>query len=120
VKRAVTLLLTLFPFEARLFEKEGVSCGTSVTRSPTCSQISGDGNRARELRISARVPVVAMLPGSRVSELEKHGGALHPYAVRLNEAIPGIRILVPFVTRTTKELFEAALSRVEPKGSISR
>jgi lipid-A-disaccharide synthase len=35
--------------------------------------------------------------------------------VKLNEAMPGIRILVPFASRTTKELFETALAKVSPE-----
>lgn len=117
VKRAVTLLLTLFPFEARLFEKEGVS--VRYVGHPLADMLADlpEMETVREeLRISTRVPVVAMLPGSRVSELENMAELFIRTAVMLNEAIPGIRILVPFATRTTKELFEAAFSRVEPEG----
>jgi lipid-A-disaccharide synthase len=68
-----------------------------------------------ELRIATHIPVVAMLPGSRVSELENMAELFIRTAVKLNEAIPGIRILVPFASRTTKALFEAALARVSPE-----
>jgi lipid-A-disaccharide synthase len=36
-------------------------------------------------------------------------------AEKLNEAIPGIRILVPFASLLTKQLFEVALARVAPE-----
>jgi lipid-A-disaccharide synthase len=59
--------------------------------------------------------VVAMLPGSRVSELENMAELFIRTAVKLNEAIPGIRVLVPFASRTTRELFETALAKVAPE-----
>jgi lipid-A-disaccharide synthase len=68
-----------------------------------------------ELRIATHIPVVAMLPGSRVSELENMAELFVRTAVKLNEAIPGIRVLVPFASRTTRELFETALGKVAPE-----
>ena len=115
VKHAATLLLTLFPFEARIFEKEGVSVryvghplADMLEELPTVEAVR------EELRIATHIPVVAMLPGSRVSELENMAELFIRTAVKLNEAIPGIRVLVPFASRTTKALFEAALARVSP------
>ena len=116
VKHAVTMLLTLFPFEPRIFEKAGVSVryvghplADMLEDLPTVEQVR------EELRIATHIPVIAMLPGSRVSELENMAELFIRTAVKLNEAVPGIRILVPFASRTTKELFEAALARVSPQ-----
>jgi lipid-A-disaccharide synthase len=116
VKHAVSTLLTLFPFEARIFEKEGVSVryvghplADMLEELPTVESVR------EELRIATHIPVVAMLPGSRVSELENMAELFIRTAVKLNEAMPGLRILVPFASRTTKELFETALARVSPE-----
>jgi lipid-A-disaccharide synthase len=115
VKHAVTTLLTLFPFEARLFEKTGVlvryvghPLADLLEHLPSVEAVR------EELRIATHIPVVAMLPGSRVSELENMGELFVRTAMKLNEAIPGIRILVPFASRETKALFEAAVARVQP------
>ena len=116
VKHATTLLLTLFPFEARIFEKEGVS--VRYVGHPLADMLEElppmDAVR-EELRIATHIPVVAMLPGSRVSELENMAELFIRTAVKLNEAIPGIRVLVPFASLTTKKLFESALGRVAPE-----
>ena len=116
VKHATTLLLTLFPFEARIFEREGVSVryvghplADMLEELPTIDAVR------EELRIATHIPVVAMLPGSRVSELESMAELFIRTAVKLNEAMPGIRVLVPFASLTTKKLFEAALGRVAPE-----
>jgi lipid-A-disaccharide synthase len=59
------------------------------------------------------VPVVAMLPGSRVTELENMAELFVRTAVKLSEQIENVRFLVPFASRETKMLFEAALYKVE-------
>jgi lipid-A-disaccharide synthase len=116
VKHAVSMLLTLFPFEARLFEKEGVSVRyVGHPLADMLEELPPVEAVREELRIAAHIPVVAMLPGSRVSELENMAELFVRTAVKLNEAIPGIRVLVPFASRTTRELFETALAKVAPE-----
>jgi lipid-A-disaccharide synthase len=116
VKHAVSMLLTLFPFEARIFEKEGVSVRyVGHPLADMLEELPPMEAVREELRIAAHIPVVAMLPGSRVSELENMAELFIRTAVKLNEAMPGIRILVPFASRTTKELFEIALAKVSPE-----
>jgi lipid-A-disaccharide synthase len=116
VKHAVSMLLTLFPFEARLFEKEGVSVRyVGHPLADMLEELPSVEAVREELRIATHIPVVAMLPGSRVSELENMAELFVRTAVKLNEAIPGIRVLVPFASRTTRELFETALGKVAPE-----
>jgi lipid-A-disaccharide synthase len=116
VKHAVSMLLTLFPFEARLFEKEGVSVRyVGHPLADMLEELPPVEAVREELRIATHIPVVAMLPGSRVSELENMGELFVRTAVKLNDAIPGIRVLVPFASRTTRELFETALAKVAPE-----
>jgi lipid-A-disaccharide synthase len=116
VKHAASLLLTLFPFEARLFEKEGVPVRyVGHPLADMLEELPPVEAVREELRIATHIPVVAMLPGSRVSELENMAELFVRTAVKLNEAIPGIRVLVPFASRTTRELFETALAKVAPE-----
>ena len=68
-----------------------------------------------ELRVPLDVPVVALLPGSRVSELENMAELFVRTAMKVHEDLPGVRFLAPFASLETKALFEAALSRVQPK-----
>jgi len=115
VKRAVSLLLTIFPFEARLYEEAGVPVryvghplADLLADLPTVAAVR------EELRVPLNAPVVALLPGSRVSELEYMGELFVRTAVRVAAELPQTRFLVPFATRETKALFEAALARVQP------
>jgi lipid-A-disaccharide synthase len=116
VKKAVSLLLTLFPFEARLFEEGGVRAryvghplADLLADLPTVEAVR------EELRVPLDVPVFALLPGSRVSELEHLAELFVRTAMQISEALPDARFLVPFATRETKLLFEAALRRVAPE-----
>ena len=116
VKRAVSLLLTIFPFETRLYGQAGVPLcyvghplADLLAELPTMEAVRG------ELRVPPGVPVIALLPGSRVSELENMAELFVRTAVRVGEQLPGVRFLVPFATRETKALFEAALARVQPQ-----
>lgn len=117
VKQAVSMLLTVFPFESQLYEKSGVSVryvghplADVLAHLPPMSAVRD------ELRVPIEAQVVAMLPGSRVSELQNMGELFVRTAVKVNEQIPGVRFLVPFANRETRALFEAALKRVRPEG----
>jgi lipid-A-disaccharide synthase len=116
VKQAVSALLTLFPFETRLYESAGVPvCYVGHPLADLLADLPPPELVREELRVPIGVPVVAMLPGSRVSELENMAELFVRTAVKLNEQIENIRFLVPFASRDTKALFEAALYRVEPE-----
>ena len=117
VKEAVSLLLTIYPFEAKAYETIGVPVqyvghplADLLEELPSVEAVRG------ELKVPLDVPVVALLPGSRVSELEHMAEVFIRTAVKLKAALPDARFLVPFATRESKTLFEAALARVRPEG----
>jgi lipid-A-disaccharide synthase len=115
VKRAVSLLLTIFPFEKALYDQGGVpSCYVGHPLADVLAELPSVASVREELRLPLAVPVVALLPGSRVSELEYMGELFVRTAVKVKEALPQVRFLVPFATRESKMLFEAALARIQP------
>jgi lipid-A-disaccharide synthase len=116
VRKAVSLLLTIFPFENRLYDTSGVPVryvghplADLLAELPTVDAVR------EELRVPLEVPVFALLPGSRVSELEHMAEVFVRTAVKVAEELPEARFLVPFATRESKALFEAALARVQPE-----
>ena len=112
IRRAVSRMLTVFPFEAAIYEKAGVPA--SYVGHPLADMLAGVPSRAEarvELKIPAAAPVVALLPGSRVSELESLADVFVAAAEKIAAAVEGVRLLVPLVNRQTRELFEAALYR---------
>ncbi len=114
IRKAVSRMLTVFPFETPLYEKAGVP--VSYVGHPLADMLAdapGKSEARAELRIPANAPVVALLPGSRISEVEQLADVFVAAAERIAAAVEGVRLLVPLVNRQTRELFEAALYRRE-------
>ena len=114
IRKAVSRMLTVFPFEAPLYERAGVP--VTYVGHPLADMLANMPGKAAaraELRIPATAPVVALLPGSRLSELEQLSDVFVAAAEKIAAAVPGVRLLVPLVNRQTRELFEAALYRRE-------
>ncbi len=112
IRKSVSRMLTVFPFESDLYEKAGVP--VSYVGHPLADMLAAAPSREEartSLKIPAKAPVVALLPGSRVSELEQLADLFVATAERVATAIDGVRLLVPLVNRRTRELFEAALYR---------
>jgi lipid-A-disaccharide synthase len=112
IRRAVGKMLTLFPFEAALYEKAGIDA--AFVGHPLNDMLDAvpRGAAAREqLKLSPAVPIFTLLPGSRRSEVE-YMAALFIAAARLiSRQLPKAQFLVPLATRETRELFETALYR---------
>jgi lipid-A-disaccharide synthase len=114
MRRAVSHMLVLFPFEAKIYREAGVP--VTYVGHPLADEIPSavDRNTARvELRLPPLVPIVAVLPGSRQSEIDMMGGPFIDTVKLLAQRIPEVRFLVPLVTRETRDLFETALYRHE-------
>lgn len=112
IRKSVSRMLTVFPFESELYEKAGVP--VSYVGHPLADMLAGAPSREEAragLKIPQAAPVVALLPGSRVSELEQLADLFVTTAERVAAAVDGVRLLVPLVNRQTRELFEAALYR---------
>ena len=113
IKRSVHRMLALFPFEVPLYEAAGVP--VTFVGHPLASGAAAMSSRreAREqMKLGMALPVFALLPGSRASELDMHGDLLLHTADRLHAARPDARFLVPLATRTTRDRFEAAIYRL--------
>jgi len=112
IGRAVNRMLTLFPFEAALYEAEGIP--VTFVGHPMAADAATHATRreTRELlKLKAATPVFALLPGSRLSEIEMHADLVLTTAARICEARDDARFIVPFVTRATRDAFESAMHR---------
>jgi lipid-A-disaccharide synthase len=112
IGRAVDRMLALFPFEPRLYEEAGIA--VTYVGHPLAQQAAGPAARrqAREtLKQSPATPLVALLPGSRLSEIEMHAGLVLDAAARIVDARPDFRFIVPLVSRTTRDAFVEAQHR---------
>jgi len=110
IKRAVSHMLALFPFEPALYEQADVP--VTYVGHPLADMIplEPDAQAAREsLKIKPGKLVIAMLPGSRQSEVQQLAELFVKTARLLTEKQPEIQFLVPLVTRETRTIFERAL-----------
>jgi lipid-A-disaccharide synthase len=109
---SVDRMLALFPFEPPLYEKAGIP--VTYVGHPMAQEAATHTTRreTRELlKIKTATPVFALLPGSRLSEIEMHAELVLETAARLFDARDDARFLVPFVTRATRDAFENAMHR---------
>ena len=110
VARAVNHILVMFPFEAPLYEKIGVP--VTYVGHPLADIIPENPSRD-EARAQLRLPpgklIVALLPGSRRSELQYMADTFVLTAHRFRQEVHDVHFVVPTVTRETRDLFERAL-----------
>lgn len=118
IRRAVTHVLTLFPFEKSIYDQHGVS--STFVGHPLADLLPEAPDRAvtrERLRIEGEGAVVAMLPGSRMAEVRHHAELFVHTAHRLTESRRRVTFLVPLLSREAREVFERALATV-PRASI--
>lgn len=116
-------VLCLFPFEPSLLAEHGVSStfvGHPLANAPM--RHAERGRLRRKLNHPGelpRAPLIAILPGSRLSEIELHSELFVSVMSRLAARYPEAQFVVPLVTRQTRERFEAVLWR-RAEGIASR
>jgi len=113
IARSADRLLALFPFEPALYAAAGLP--VTFVGHPLASDAATATSR-RETRALLRLdrqPAFALLPGSRVSEVQMHSALLLQVAAQILEAQPTARFLVPLVSRETREHFEAVRYRLQ-------
>lgn len=112
IARSVTHLLALFPFEIPLYEKAGVP--VTYVGHPLADVIPFDVSKS-EARAHLRLPpnrlIVALLPGSRRSELEYLGETFVKAARRMHDEVKDVHFVCPASSRGTREQFETVLQQ---------
>lgn len=91
-------LLALLPFEPPYFTKEGLAC--TFVGHPLVESGAGKGDAARfraKFHVGDHVPLLAVLPGSRVGEVKRLLPIFRETIVMLRAQFPGIEIVVPLV-----------------------
>ena len=110
IGRSVDRMLVMFPFEAPLYEKAGIPVSYVGHPLADAMPLAPDRDEARaQLRLGSATVPVALLPGSRMSELEMHADLLIDTATELARTRPELRFFVPLATRETREYFEARI-----------
>lgn len=98
IKQSVDLMLTLFPFEEQFYKDHKVP--VCFTGHPTAELIAEDIDSAsakQELGYAAQDTVVAVLPGSRNSELKSLVPTYLQTIKLLHESKPNLKFVIPVV-----------------------
>jgi lipid-A-disaccharide synthase len=114
IGRCVDRMLTLFPFEPEIYRKAGVAA--TYVGHPLADLIPEQDQTADsriQLKIAPERRVIALLPGSRQSELRYMADTFIETAKLLAQKIEQPLFLVPLVSRETRLIFEAALRRAD-------
>jgi len=116
IKRAVTRMLTLFPFEPPYYERAAIDVAfVGHPLTDILAQLPRGAAARERLRLPLSAPVFALLPGSRQSELRHMAELFVDTAKRIHARIPEAFFLVPLATRETRTLFEIAMYRKEAR-----
>lgn len=112
IRRAVSKVLVLFPFEPPLYEQAAVPVAfVGHPLADLLAEFPATAVVREQLRVPPSAKVVTLLPGSRVSELKQMADLFVATADKIAENVPEVLFLAPFVSRETRELFEQALYR---------
>ena len=111
IARAVDLMLALFPFEPPIYEARSIP--VRYVGHPLADEIAmrtdRDAARAR-LGLDPGMPTVALLPGSRMSELRFLAEPLARTAHWVHRRRPGVRFVAPLVDGPARDAFSRALA----------
>ncbi len=113
LKRAVERLLTIYPFESDLFDRVGIS--HRYIGHPLADQIAARNDRTshRALGLSKEGSVIAILPGSRVNEVDRLSSIFLETALELSRNEPQLEFVAPFVDESTRRLFLNRLAQMK-------
>ncbi len=110
IKHAVSHILALFPFEPALYQGAGIPVTYVGHPLADMLPIEPDVAGTREcLKLKSGALVVAMLPGSRQSEVQQHADLFVKTAKLIYADYPNAIFLVPLITRQTRQIFELAI-----------
>lgn len=102
IRESVDRMLVLFPFEAEIYKREGIP--VSYVGHPLADQIELVVDRFRyrdELGFTVNQKLVALLPGSRRSELKQHLDLMLDAAELIKSKYPDVRFAIPLINEDT-------------------
>ena len=113
IGRSANRILCLFPMEPPIYAKHGIDA--RFVGHPLADRFAMISDRvgAREfLQLPQQVPILALLPGSRLSELARMGQIFIEAAMRVAGALPGLRIVIPAANPQVYARLKALLARL--------
>ncbi|MDP1982457.1 MAG: lipid-A-disaccharide synthase [Sulfuritalea sp.] len=114
IVESVSHILALYPFEPELYRDTPIKCSYVGHPLADVIPLEIDQRAVRErLGVAIERPVIALLPGSRQSELHFMAETFIETARLLLQRQPKLQFLVPLVSRETRLQFETALWKLK-------
>jgi lipid-A-disaccharide synthase len=115
IRRAVSHMLTLFPFEADYYRRHAVP--VTCVGHPVADEIGEPDRFDARVRIGldvdANTRVIALLPGSRKSEVGQLAEILVEAARKIVKLYPQTRFVLPFASPALAELFYSITGKID-------
>ncbi|OZB60295.1 MAG: lipid-A-disaccharide synthase [Lysobacterales bacterium 13-68-4] len=112
IGRSADRVLCLFPMEPSIYARHGVDARFVGHPLADRFPMVGDRHAAREvLGLAQERPVLAVLPGSRGSEIDRLGSIFLDAAARVAAAVPGLQVVVPSANARMHERIRTVLDR---------
>jgi lipid-A-disaccharide synthase len=112
IRRAVDHMLVLFPFEEKYYRARQVP--VTFVGHPLADQIPDVPDRdafRQKLKLPLDATIIALLPGSRTSELTAHADLFVRTVSWLHARNKQLSFIAPFVNRQTRMIFEDAIKK---------
>ncbi|CAH0990700.1 Lipid-A-disaccharide synthase [Sinobacterium norvegicum] len=114
VKKAVDMMLTLLPFEADFYRRFEIP--VTFVGHPLADQLpmqpDTSGARAR-LSLDDSARVLCLMPGSRGSEIKHLGPLFLQVALRIQQQIPALKLVLPTANAARKEQLIAIIDGLD-------
>ncbi|OZA28485.1 MAG: lipid-A-disaccharide synthase [Hydrogenophilales bacterium 17-64-11] len=113
IRQAVSHMLVVFPFEEQIYRDAGIP--VSYVGHPLADVIplEPDAAAARAALGLAAGPVVALLPGSRLSEVTRHARLMLDAAVRIRQHRPDAQFVLPAASEAAARLIRQAMQGLD-------
>lgn len=120
ISRAVDLMLVLFPFELPYYEKNNIAA--QFVGHPLAYQLSKsfDKDEARQsLGLPSDKTIIALMPGSRQSELKQHVAIFLETASLCQQRHKNLYFVTNMVDEQARDIFNQSISTMCPELPIS-
>lgn len=112
IKKAVSHMLVVFPFEAEIYEKAGIP--VTYVGHPLADRLPMEPDVAgarKKLGLKDSGPVIALLPGSRQGEVKRLAPILLRAAKIILQTQPSARFVLPAATDAVKSVLQTLLRK---------
>ncbi|MDE1894909.1 MAG: lipid-A-disaccharide synthase [Pseudomonadota bacterium] len=121
IGRSCQRVLCLFPMEPAIYARHGIDARfVGHPLADRFAQVPDQAAARERLQLPRQAPVLAVLPGSRPSEVARLGRIFIDAAARVAAALPGLQVLIPAANPQVRAQLEQLLAQAAAEGFSPR